>query len=558
MQISQRRYLRYLIWPGIATATAGLVVGLLNGWDTLPLVLIIVGILFMLASLLLGGYAWGQFWRSRSTQSGTNAVIATLSVLLILSLVNFVGARYDQRLDLTENQLFTLAPESQVVAKNLAQPVTIYVFDEVLNPTDQKLLESYQRFNADITYETVNPFQEPQLAQQFGVSAPGEVYLQVGDNEIFVQQLGQERLSERDLTNRLDQLGAENAATVYFLQGHGEYAIDGSATGFAQAALALEDENFTVEALDLANTQAIPSATAALIIAGPQEALFEPEQALVEDYLTAGGSVFLLVDPEVETGLEPLLSTWGITLDDRLIVDTSNRGQIVGLGPAAPLVTEYGPHPITDEFNGGRSFYPLARPVQVEERPGVRAAPLLITDPQSFAEPVSETGELDIDTQASPGGPFNIGVALDKPAIAPVSSPPKEPTAEEPTAEITDEEDSAPADETPDDAAAPAEDTSAEPETAPRSEESRLVVIGNAAFATDGLFDQQLNGDVFLNAVTWLSKIDSPTLSIRPKDPTNRRIVMTPQQQVLVLVLAGLVVPAAGIVGAGVTWWRRR
>lgn len=515
--VFQQRYLRYLIWPGLATTTAGLVVGALEGWTTLPFVLIGVGLVLMLASLILGGYAWGQFWQSRSTQSGTNAVVATLSMVLILGLVNFVGARYDQRWDLTENQLFTLAPESQAVAQNLEQPVTVYVFDEVLNPMDRKLLESYQRFNGDITYEVVNPFQEPQLAQRFDVSVPGEVHLEVGDQEIFVQQLGQERLSERDLTNKLDQLGEGNAATVYFLQGHGEYAIDGSATGFAQAALALEDENFRVEALDLAETQAVPVDAAAVIIAGPQQALFEPEQQLIENYLTAGGGLLLLVDPQIQMGLEPLLADWGVTLDDRLIVDTSNRGQIVGLGPAAPLVTEYGSHPITMEFNGGRSFYPVARPVQLAEKSGIRAEPLLITDPQTFAEPVSETGELDVNTETAPSGPFNLGVALDQPSVPPASS-----------------------------------------EQAKRSDESRLAVIGNASFATDGLFDQQLNGDVFLNTVSWLSQVESPTLSIRPKDPTNRRIVMTVQQQMLVLVLAGLAIPAMGMVGAGVTWWRRR
>ncbi|MEL7522483.1 MAG: ABC transporter, partial [Cyanobacteria bacterium J06553_1] len=32
----------------------------------------------------------------------------------------------------------------------------------------------------------------------------------------------------------------------------------------------------------------------------------------------------------------------------------------------------------------------------------------------------------------------------------------------------------------------------------PELKESRMVIIGNSSFATDGLFSQQLNGDVFL------------------------------------------------------------
>ena len=88
--------------------------------------------------------------------------------------------------------------------------------------------------------------------------------------------------------------------------------------------------------------------------------------------------------------------------------------------------------------------------------------------------------------------------------------------------------------------------------------QARLVVIGNATFAADSFFDQQLNGDVFLNSVTWLSNLDDTILSIRPKEITNRRIVMTVSQQVLVIVLALLIFPLTGLIGAGITWFRRR
>ena len=88
--------------------------------------------------------------------------------------------------------------------------------------------------------------------------------------------------------------------------------------------------------------------------------------------------------------------------------------------------------------------------------------------------------------------------------------------------------------------------------------ESRLVVIGNSSFATDGLFNQQLNGDVFLNSVSWLSKIDSPTLAVRPKEATNRRLNMTVQQQIWLMLLSLVIFPLAGLIGAGTLWAKRR
>ena len=63
---------------------------------------------------------------------------------------------------------------------------------------------------------------------------------------------------------------------------------------------------------------------------------------------------------------------------------------------------------------------------------------------------------------------------------------------------------------------------------------------------------------MFLNSVTWLSDLDDSILSIRPKEITNRRITMTVSRQVMVIVLALLVLPLIGVIGAGVTWFRRR
>ncbi|MEM9165341.1 MAG: Gldg family protein, partial [Cyanobacteria bacterium P01_F01_bin.4] len=396
---SFKKYLKFLIWPGIAAITAGVVAGFIGGWTLLPTILLILGVVLCVVALVLGNYGIGAFLQSRSTQAGTNALVATLSMLVILGFVNFLGARYDQRIDLTEGQLYTLAPESQTVVKNLPQPVALVVFDEAPSTTDKKLLDTYRRFNPDFEYEYVNPLTDPQRAIDFGVQTrpAREAYLQVGEQRVLVQRMApQEPLSERELTNRLKQLGSENDAVVYFLQGHGEYTIDGSEPGLSQAAQALETENFTVEAFNLADTQSIPSDASVVVISAPErrqfQILFDTERQAIDQYLKEGGSVLLMVDPLVATGLEPLLDQWGAVLDDRLIVDTSGGGQLVGQGPAAPLVTDYGSHPITDEFDNGRSFYPLARPVQINPKSSVDATPLLLTNPLTYAETINAAG----------------------------------------------------------------------------------------------------------------------------------------------------------------------
>ncbi|OKH45355.1 GldG family protein [Phormidium tenue] len=512
-----QKYLKYLAFPGLALVTAGLIAGIVAGWTLLPAGLLIGGIGLLLLGLVLGNYGQGRFWAQRSTEAGANALISTLAVLAILGLVNFLAVRYASRVDLTENQIFTLAPQSQQVVQTLENPTRIVVFDPLPNPQDRQLLESYRQAGPQFTFDYVNPYNDPRQAQEFGATQTGMVFVESGETRRFLQNVGpSERLSERTLTNALDQVVSARPLTVYFTQGHQEFTIDGSDTGFLQAATALEDKSAVVQPLDLSQTSTVPEDASVVVVAGPAAEFFEPEVNALQTYLNGGGSLMLLIDPRTSPGLDTLLDPWGITLDDRIVLDTSGSGQLVGLGPAAPLVTDFGDHPITRDFTGGRSFFPLVRPVNVEEVPGVTATPILQSNPQSRAEALSTEGELQYDENAPPSGPYTLGVALSRPVEGA---------------------------------------TPAEGEPPP---ESRLVVIGNATFATDGLFEQQLNGDVFLNAVSWLGQQTDATLSIRPREVTNRRITLTVQQQIGLGVFALLVLPAIGLGLAVLMWLRRR
>jgi ABC-type uncharacterized transport system involved in gliding motility auxiliary subunit len=91
-----------------------------------------------------------------------------------------------------------------------------------------------------------------------------------------------------------------------------------------------------------------------------------------------------------------------------------------------------------------------------------------------------------------------------------------------------------------------------------QAEESRLVVIGNSTFAVDGSFNQQLNGDVFLNSVNWLGQEADATLSIRPKAMTDRRLQMTGQQAWGLGIFSLLVLPLTGVALAILMALRRR
>ncbi len=543
--------MKYLIWLAPFLITAGLTVGFISeDWGTIPLILIILGLVIAVMWLLWQSYST-KWWSRRSTQVGANALIATLAVVAILGLINFLATRYNVRTDLTENNLFTLAPQTQEVVENLEQPVKVWVFDPNKNPLDEDLLENYARQSKNFKFEYVDPLAKPSLTNKFGVKDYGEVYLESGKNQQLVQVVNpQERLSESRLTNRLAQIYNPNISKVYFLQGHGERQLERGEDNISQAVQALADKNYIAEPLNLTQAAQIPSDADTVILAGPQRALLDGEIQALQNYVSNGGNLLVMVDPGVDPKLDTLLQEWGVGLDKRLAINASESAQ--QQPPGISVVTDYGEHPITKEFQNGISIYKLARPIETITVNGIESTPLLRTQPlpASWAESDRESEELEYNENVDIPGPLTLGFALTrKIAASPTPTPTPTPTASPSP--------------TPSPTPTPSPSPTPSPTPTPTASEnkpteSRMVVFGDSDFITDGFFSQQLNGDVFLNSVTWLSKQDSQPLSISPKQAKNRRLNLSQAQANLVALSSVLVLPILAFAAAALLWFQRR
>ncbi|WP_013323126.1 Gldg family protein [Gloeothece verrucosa] len=746
--MTAKKLLKYLFIPGLILITAGITVRLtittlLNLATGLMIgggILLIIWIVWLLIS------AQG-FWAKRSTQVGTNAIISTLSVIAILGIINFLAVRYSTKIDLTENQLFTLSPQSQEIVKNLKEPVKIWLFDNDPSPNDKELLENYRRYSPNFQYEYVNPDQNPGLVRKIGAKALGDVYLQYKDKKQQIQTLitfgTREPLSEIKLTNGIEKILSDRIRTVYFLQGHGEHSLDAAEGGISQAVTSLREKGYQVEPLNLAQSSGIPKDADVIVIAGPKRDLFKQEVEALENYTANGGNLFILLDPTVNAGLTPLLKQWGVALDERIVIDGSGAGESVGLGPATPIITTYGNHPITKDFKNQMSFYPLARAIDTLQTKGVNAVALLVTNNQMWAESDLTADNIAFDKTKDIPGPFDLGVALTRtfssssptkpdanssspsesekqpfpqttpsPSTTPLeqekspttgvtpspNSPQKQSTKVTPSPNSPQKElagvisfpyEIAAQPEAPTQAAKPspsessqkkqqtkqnqqqtketplpdvqtpqspsptssppsnfinpdqeiyvspsASSQSASPSVTPQTNkqeqkpspspsvspspsavvspspsagvspspsagvspspsavvspspsavvspspsaavspsptntnrvpsdkpiEAKMVVIGNSSFATNGLFDQQLNGDIFLNSVQWLANGNEQPLSIRPREPQNRRIVLSKLQAGSIFWLSIIVFPLLGFLLAAITWWKKR
>ena len=571
--MNKNKLWKLIFWLGPFLITAGLTIRLTSvNSRIIPLSLIIIGAVIC-ALWVVVKTQQSKWWQKRSTQSATNALIATLSVLVILGLINFLGIRYHLRLDLTDTQLFTLSPQSRELVSNLPETMKVWLFTKEKNSQDQELLDNYHRQSNKFKFEYVDPELKPGLVDRFGVKDYGEVYLEFQTKRQLVQRISEdERLSEIKLTNRLQQMINPKTAKVYFLQGHSEHPLSASKGAISKAIQGLIDKNFTISTLNLAERPQVPDDADVVIVAGPQKELLTGEVTALQNYLNRGGNLLLMIDPNTNPKIDTLLKEWGVRLDNRLVID--NSGESLQLGPATILVTEYGQHPITKDFANNISVYPLTRPLEIDPVSGVESMVLLKTKPypNSWAESDQKSEKLEFNEDKDLKGPLTLGVALTRklsnsPIPTAKTSPTPIPTAKtSPTPTATAKTSPTPI-PTPIPTAIPTAKTSPTPiptaiPTAKTSrntaKESRLVVFGNSNFATDSLFDQQLNGDVFLNTVSWLSQQDEKLLSIRPKQPKNRRIIISNLEANLLTISAVVLLPLLGLLTGFIIWWKRR
>jgi ABC-type uncharacterized transport system involved in gliding motility auxiliary subunit len=86
--------------------------------------------------------------------------------------------------------------------------------------------------------------------------------------------------------------------------------------------------------------------------------------------------------------------------------------------------------------------------------------------------------------------------------------------------------------------------------------ETRVAAIGDSDFAANGYLGIQGNRDIFMNTVSWLAQQED-LISIRPRDPEDRRLTLTGAQQTFVVWGPLVAIPLA-IAAVGVAVVRRR
>jgi ABC-type uncharacterized transport system involved in gliding motility auxiliary subunit len=484
--------------------------------------------LIVLHLLLRWEDVFGRIGR-RQVKYGTNTFVLVLVVLAITVGANYVVVRNPKRWDLTKGQRYSLSDQTRKVVGGLKDDVKITYFQRQRDMArGQDRLKDYQAVGPRLKVEFVDPVQSPGKAQAYDVRGPWPILVvERGDKR---EKISND--SEQDLTNALIKITREGKKTICFVTGEGERSGEDSGDrGLSGAKSALTKNQYETKDVILLREKKVPAECTVLMVAGPEKDLLPEAVDAIRPYVKGGGKALVMIEPETKESfphLTGLAKEWNLETAKDVVVDVSGMGQIFGAGELTPLATDYPFHAITKDFRLMTLFH-MARSVEAGKGTveGVSAQNLVQTSPQSWAETdLTLKGKIVFDEKKDRRGPISLAAVATIRAPSPTPSP------------------------------SPSPSPGAEGET-PKAPEGRVVVVGDADFASNALLGFQGNQDFFLNTVAWLAE-DADLISIRAKEPDDQRLFLTQVQQQNVKWIALALIPGFFVVMGIATWWRRR
>ena len=451
--------------------------------------------------------------KARQTKFTAYTILYVAIVIAVVSGVNFLANRYNKSYDATSSKKYTLSDQTEKIAKNLKQDVTISYWDQ---PTKfqgaHDLLDRYQNLSSkiNIQYHDVDKNKTAAIAQ--GVKTYGTIFVKVG-----AKQEEAKSLNEEEITGAMVRAMKGGQRTACFVVSSGEHSItDTERDGYSGVKDLLEKNNYKTDTVKLLEKPEIPQSCTVVIVGGPTRDYVQPEVDAIKKYVENGGRALIMVDPPLKfagngvdenAALMTLLEGWGVTPVKDLVLDTSGVGQLFGLGPEFPLVTSYASHAIVREMKETPTGFPLARSIEIKNGDKTSVEKLFETTENSFATMNLASPEIR-ESKTDKHGPLMLGAAGTY-------------------------------------------------NTGKENENGRFVVVGSSRWVSNGFLKFNGNRDLFMNMMNWLSS-DEDLISSRPKQQDDRPLTMTSRQMSTVFYESVVFLPLLIVVAGVGVWWKRR
>lgn len=517
-----------LLLPGIRYAAWGILV---------------LGILLLATAFIIDFRRVSRALTGRRGRFGVSTTVITSIFIGIILLVNAISIGNYHRFDVTGLAQFTLTSQTKEFLGKLETPVQVlafYIPGESIGEYAVNLLEEYQNYTDQLSLESIDPAEHPDMAREYGTTLiPAEYRYPAfvfegedGRRMVLMPEycaLIEEQIvpveTEHSFTSAILEVTGTVQRKVYFLTGHGESDIY---SDYSYAREELLDNLFKVETLNLQTTSSIPEDCAALIIAAPQQSLASSEVDIIQRYLESGKQAMVLTNPNPPPEINQLLYSWGVSIEDGTIIDSSSY---VSPNKDTPLVTGERNYLGFEKtyFPGATAIipHPAFTPNLIQTEEGgiqviwtsensqIQIFMLLVTTTDSWLEK-------DSDPFKEPA--FNEDIDLEGPLFpgfliyAPLTDE---------TGEVVE------------------------------GQGTTLIVTGDSDFTSNEHFYSGNNGDLFLR-LTDILTAGTEIISIERKVLTFRRLIVSPEAERFINYSSIGLLPLLVLVVGGVIWWRRR
>jgi ABC-type uncharacterized transport system involved in gliding motility auxiliary subunit len=426
----------------------------------------------------------------------------------LVMLLAFLAREYRKEWDVTRSARNTLAQPTLDVLRQLDGPLVITAYavqQDASGGNVHKMIEDrlrpYRQAKPDLELKLVDPREDPKRAEAAGLRAPNELVIEYHRRS---EHMPVGEFSEQAFANVLMRLARGSASLVLWLEGHGERKLDGIANhDLGEFGRQLQQKGLKINSINLALAQEVPSNAALLFVTTPQTDLQPAEVEKIRRYVTAGGNLLWLIDPEPLHGLQPIAEMLGLVLTPGTVVDPSLRPRTGP--PVFAVATSYAQHPITASFRYNTMF-PYARQIGLSESEEWRISPLIEVAQRGWVEIDKLDDKPTFNAARDLPGPVNIAAAFERTA---------------------------------------------------GDRQQRIVVVGNGSFLSNTYLGNAGNLQLGIAMVNWLAAEDD-LVAIDPRPAPDSRLDIDQMMLYLIAFTFLLVLPLGFVLTGVVIWWRRR
>lgn len=351
-------------------------------------------------------------------------------VLAIAVAVNFVVSEIPEsttKIDVTNEQIYSITDQTKELAAGLKEDVTIYVLakEDDSDSTVAQTLSKYADLSKHISVVYKDPTVNPNFAAEYDAAdaTAGSLivtgqkrskvvpYADLYQTEIDYQTYQQNTTgydAEGQITSAIAYVTSDDMPKLYCISGHNEADLSTALKS------GISKENIETETINLLNYEAIPEDASAICILSPTVDFSEDDTKKVTDYLAKGGKALILssYSEETLTNFNSIMANYGVTLVDGLVVEGDQQQYYQNPFYLLPTVSLGNDITASIADQQRRVFMPYAQGMQVEENPreGVTVTKLLQTSESSYAKKdVSENADIKQE-MGDVSGPFALGV----------------------------------------------------------------------------------------------------------------------------------------------------